>query len=482
MLAAAVPVPVSGQTEYLAVLLMGKKIGHAVQKRVVADGKVTTMQEASMELSRIGVPLTFSMTETAIETTEGEPLGFMVIQNFGMMAEKIIGKINNRGMLEVTTTSMGSVNKEIMEWPRGAIMFEGLRLLTLKKGLKEGTSYTAKIFSPGLSMEAVETQIQIGAKRNVDLLGRVVELTEVVTIMKTAEAGGIVTTRYVDDELRDQKTITPVAEMQVEMIVCSKEFALGQNDVVELVNKMFLPSPQPLDNVGSAKAISYHLKPTSPTANLMFPSTDSQQAKKLPDGSVIVAVRPFAAPSGGRFPYRGRDEAILEATEPTRFLQSDRREIIELARRAVGNSKDAGEAVKRIEAFVASYIENKNLSVGYASAAEVAASRQGDCTEFSVLTAAMCRAVGIPAQVVMGVAYVDDFVGLQKGFGGHAWVQAYVGGKWVSLDAAFKGTGRGGYDAGHIAQAVGNGDPGDFFNIITTLGQFKIDKIIVSKE
>ncbi len=94
------------------------------------------------------------------------------------------------------------------------------------------------------------------------------------------------------------------------------------------------------------------------------------------------------------------------------------------------------------------------------------------------MTAAMCRAVGIPAQVVVGIAYVEDFAGLQ-GFGGHAWTQAYVGGKWVGLDAAFKGTGRGGYDAGHIALAAGGGEPADFLNMASILGQFKIDKVTV---
>jgi transglutaminase-like putative cysteine protease len=201
----------------------------------------------------------------------------------------------------------------------------------------------------------------------------------------------------------------------------------------------------------------------------------------LENGTSIVTVKPVAAPVGVRFPYTGKDKTILEAMKPTRFLQSDHKEIIALARRAVGNTKDTAEAAQNIEAFVAKYIEDKDLSVGYASAVDVAASRQGDCSEHAVLAAAMCRAIGIPAQMVVGIAYVKDFAGRQ-GFGGHAWIQAYVGGKWVGLDAAFKGTGRGGYDAGHIALAAGNGNPEDFFNLVTTLGKFKIDKVVVNTD
>jgi len=267
--------------------------------------------------------------------------------------------------------------------------------------------------------------------------------------------------------------------MQMEMIACAKEFALGENDVLELVDKMFLASPEPLNNIESAESVIYHLKPSGQATTLTIPSSDNQSVQQLKEGGVIVTVRPVAAPAGARFPYEGKDSNILEAMKPTRFVQSDRREIIELANRAVGDTKDAAEAVKRIESFVSGYIENKSLSVGYASAAEVAASKVGDCSEFAVLTASMCRAVGIPARIVFGLVYVEAFGGRENVFGGHAWVEAYVGDKWIGLDATRTPKG---FDASHIALAIGNGEPADFFNLVTTLGQFKIDKVIINTE
>jgi hypothetical protein len=59
-------------------------------------------------------------------------------------------------------------------------------------------------------------------------------------------------------------------------------------------------------------------------------------------------------------------------------------------------------------------------------------------------------------------------------------VQAYIGDRWVGLDSSFKKAGRGGFDAGHIALAVGSGNPEDFFRLVNTFGQFKIDKIEVA--
>lgn len=469
----------SDKKEYFAVFMEGKKVGYAIHSRVVSEGKVITSEEVSITLSRMAVSMTIQMKETSIETTDGKPLGFELEQTLGSMVMTVAGKVDKQGQVNLTMTSMGAEQKRMFQWPREAVMAEGLRLIELKKGLKEGAQYTVKVFSSGV-MQAVETNIRIGPLQNVDLLGRVVALREITTTLNMPGAGKVVSMSYVDEDLGVQKTTMPIAGMNVEMVACAKEFALGQNDVLDVIDKMFLASPEPLYNLATTKSITYHLVPKQGASNLTIPSDDNQYVRHLGNGKVIVRVKPVAARPGTKFPYHGSDPAILEAMKPTRFLQSEHKDVIDLARRAVGDTRDAAEAAKKIEEFVGEYVENRSLSVGYASAAEVAASRQGDCSEFALLTAAMCRAVGIPSRVVVGVAYVDDFGGYQ-GFGGHAWTQAYVGDKWIGLDASFKGGGRGGYDAGHIALAAGNGNPEDFFNLATTVGQFKVEKVIVEE-
>ncbi|MBN1505970.1 MAG: transglutaminase domain-containing protein [Sedimentisphaerales bacterium] len=483
-LAISCPTLAQEETEYYALLMEGKKVGHAIHTRAVQDGRVTTVDDVSVTISRLGVPVTVAMTETNIETAEGKPLGFRSLQQLGGMVMKSEGTVDPNGAVNVMNSSLGVEEKTRMQWPKGSLMAEGLRLLTLKGGLRPGATYQASIFSPSL-MQVISTKVVVGEKREVDLFGRVVKLTEMTTVVNLPDTGPITTISYVDNDLRALKNHLPIAGMIVEMIACTKEFAMGSNDVLDLIDKMFVKSPEPIEDVRSTTSITYVLNP-APGAKFTIPSTDNQKVEPQADGRIILTAEPVA-PTGGVFPYKGDDPALLEAVKPTRFLQSDRKEIVALARRAVGGTQDSTEAAKRIEAFVAEYIENRSLSVGYASAAEVAESRQGDCSEFAVLTAALCRAVGIPAQVCVGVAYVDEFGGMQ-GFGGHAWAQAYVGadrqgrgGQWLGLDASFKGSGRGGYDAGHIALAVGNGDPAGFFNMATILGQFKIEKLEVRR-
>ena len=111
--------------------------------------------------------------------------------------------------------------------------------------------------------------------------------------------------------------------------------------------------------------------------------------------------------------------------------------------------------MQNLEDFVRSYIRTKDLSVGYASALEVARKPEGDCTQHAVLLAALGRAVGIPTRVVDGIVYVDSYAGSEHVFVPHAWTQAYVDGSWHSFDAALHG-----FDAGHVALSVATAIPG----------------------
>ena len=464
------------ETEYFALFMEGKKVGYAIQNRAVAGNKVTTSVELKITLSRMGVSVSVKTKAITIETIDGKPLGFELEQALGMMVTRTIGTIDEQGKVTVKTGQQ----QEEFDWPSGAVMSEGMRLLLLKYGLAEGTTYTVKLFDPSM-MQVVDVEVKVGPKQNVDLLGRVVALTEVQSNVSSEQIGSLISTEYYDDKLRLQKSITPVMGMTIEQVACTKEFSLGEIDVLEVVDKMFMASPEPLGDVGSARSITYYLSPVTDEVDLKIPSNDNQKVEQLSGGTIILTVEPVVAPTRVRFPYKGNDQEALEALEPTRYVESDQEAIINLARRAVGDTSDAAEAARRIEAFVADYIEEKNLSVGYASAAEVAVSRQGDCSEHAVLAAALCRAVGIPAQVVTGLAYVSQWGDFKSGFGGHAWTQAYVGDKWIGLDAAFRGTGRGGYDAGHITLAAGSGNPEDFLNLLNTMGLFKIEKVTVNK-
>ncbi len=78
------------------------------------------------------------------------------------------------------------------------------------------------------------------------------------------------------------------------------------------------------------------------------------------------------------------------------LVTSDDPQVIRLARKAVGAETDPWAKAQAINKWVAANIKEKNFETSFAPADEVARNLQGDCTEHGVLTAAMCRAEGIP--------------------------------------------------------------------------------------
>jgi hypothetical protein len=123
--------------------------------------------------------------------------------------------------------------------------------------------------------------------------------------------------------------------------------------------------------------------------------------------------------------------------------------------------------------FVSGFIQEKNLSVGFATASEVARTAEGDCTEHGVLLAALLRAAGVPSRTATGLIYVDEFVGQSGVFGYHMWTQAWLedagplgagvkGGRWVDLDATLGDDTP--YDAAHILLGVSAMNDADSMN------------------
>jgi hypothetical protein len=464
----------SEQTNYFALYFNGSRCGYDIQTRKVDGERVISTDHMVLELERMGTPVKIDVEERAIETIDGRPLSFKSTQKISTMTMSVEGDITPDGKMRIRVTNAGNTQELVQDFPKGAVMTEGLSLIFKRHGLKKGTNYTADLFSPS-ELAARKFSFNVGERKQVDLLGRVLELIEIKGECLLPESGSVMFTYYIDDDFNSQKMITPLAGMNIEVIACSREFALSKLTVTEMVDTMVIRSPAAINNPEKAISITYKLKPIKEDASFRFPETDNQRVLKLPDGSVQVTVKPVNGERAHKFPYTGDDPAILKALQSTQFIQKDHPLIKELCQKSVQGKKNALDAAYAIETFVSGYIEEKNLSVGYASALEVAKSRQGDCTEHAVLTAALARAAGIPARVVMGIVHVEDRL-----FMGHAWTEAYIGDRWIGLDAALKGV-RNGFDAAHIALSIGNGDAGNFFGIMNNLGNFTIEDIKITK-
>jgi transglutaminase-like putative cysteine protease len=119
---------------------------------------------------------------------------------------------------------------------------------------------------------------------------------------------------------------------------------------------------------------------------------------------------------------------ILHFLLPSRYCQSD--QLSQLALSIVGHAPPNYQQAAMIRTWIhqnVSYVSGSSDSS--TSALETANTRRGVCRDFAHLGIALCRALNIPARMVVGFLYQLQPMDL------HAWFEAYIGGRWFTFDA-----------------------------------------------
>ncbi|HON10662.1 MAG TPA: transglutaminase family protein [Chitinispirillaceae bacterium] len=124
-------------------------------------------------------------------------------------------------------------------------------------------------------------------------------------------------------------------------------------------------------------------------------------------------------------------DSLKKYTVPTPTMQVTHEKIVSHANSLRGDAANSCELVGRYNRYVFEKLDKKNTAT-FSSALETLNAGFGDCGEHAVLLAALLRASGIPARVVLGMVYV----GRKSGYYYHAWVMAFTG-EWVFADPAF---------------------------------------------
>ena len=444
--------------QWFTVLLDGRKIGSFESTRVVRDGHVVTSQILDLSIERAGVGVGLSSRETSEETADGKPLGFQSVTKLSGGEATIEGTLRDRTLVVKTNTG-GATQQREMPWPEGALLPEGLRLAGLREGLAPGTKYRALAFQPS-SLDVAEIETRVGAPESVDLPAGKRSLT---AIQQTLSLSGtpVESRLWVDAEQTVHKLTMPVIGVELVLLACDRTCATAPNQGTDIFDRTLMMSPRALSRAELDRGMRYVLAPSDGGASLKLPETGEQRVTSSGEQIVVeITPAPRAAHEGGPTP---QDHA------PNDWLQSKAPEVEALAKKAAAGERDPGAQMRRLETFVRGYIRNKTLGVGYASALEVVRKPEGDCTEHAVLLAALGRSLGIATRVVDGLAYAPGFAGKDRVFVPHAWVQAWVGGRWQSFDAALPG-----FDAGHIALSVGDGDPWRFYAGLDMLGRITL--------
>lgn len=218
---------------------------------------------------------------------------------------------------------------------------------------------------------------------------------------------------------------------------------------VELFNVQSIRLDREIPGIHGGRSAVYKVSaPKDDDPGTLFATDARQQVKNLDPAAKTFELHARAA-RGPR-----RDAAPLPApgkefTASSYFVNSadDRvRAHAAAAAKYLPPGASDWDKAAAVEKWVRANMRAFEFSQAMATADEVAKTLSGDCTEYAMLSAAMCRALGVPSRTVLGLVYAPARDG-KPYLAYHMWFEAFADGQWLPLDATL---GLGGVGPGHL--------------------------------
>jgi hypothetical protein len=471
--------------------VQGVRVGyvHTAYYRTSEAGKPAVRIEGDMHIAinRNGEQIKQQFRSTSMETPEGRLLRFKSEMQMGTAPLIITGVVvGNR--LHMETTSPGKNVPSVIDWSPDYGGFFAVEQSLLRKPMLPGEERTLHMMVDGFNQLATFEMVARNWEQT-PLLHGTYELLRIDSVAIFPDGNKLEQTLWTDRA--GEKLKTRSQAMAMETFRATKEEALEKSETArfDVGLSTIIKLEKPLPGAHDTKRAVYrvHLDGGDPAA--VFVSGSTQKVKSIDANTAdvtVYAVRPNQPGNAGA----PADPPTAADREPNNWIQSDNPKIIALAKEAAGYETDPWQTAVKLEQFVHKYITRTDYSQAFASAAEVLDTRQGDCTEYAVLLAALCRARGIPARVAIGLVYVPSV----QGFGYHMWTEIYISnsplplgegkgegmgeGKWIPIDATLA---KGGIGAGHLQLAhsslKGASAYSSFLPVVQVVGRLKIEVI-----
>lgn len=429
-------------------LLEGQKAGYIhfiVEEDLQAGQKVLVAKRELRLALRRGPDVAQIIVDVgSVELPDGTVRQVSMTQALGQQQlMRMVGDVEgNQVTIKVQTQDEHEV---INPWPDGTLGLFGEYTLFEDKAVQPGDEFDYTYFEPTVS-HVVRIQVKVGEVEPVNLPNAPVR--HLLRVEATPE-------KIQDVQLPaaihwlDPTTFEPV-------LVESELPGLGALTAVltteEAARAPFQPQVQVFNqsvvlrsrvlNVHDLRSVTYRVAlPGDDDPAAAFP-IDARQSiegeKGEPFEVTVVAIR---EPQKIDNP----EEIGDEYTTSNFFINSEDERVKALAQEAISNETDPWRKAQRVERWVHQNMRSLNFSEAMATSDHVAQTLSGDCTEFAMLTAALCRAAGVPSRTAIGLIYVDSVTEPVMAF--HMWTEVAIDGQWLALDATL---GKGSVGPGHL--------------------------------
>jgi hypothetical protein len=461
----------TSQDYYETIRLKGARCGwaHTVRETIREGGQklVRTRNESRLTFARVGQTSAQKIVLTCWETLDGKLVRFAWDQD---QAATVKGHVEN-GRLTLTRTTLGRSETETHVWRDWGGYFapnDSLR----RKAMQPGEKRVVRSLSP-ITNVAANTKLEALDWEEVELPEGKQQLLKIRGLHSVGEHE-IESLMWVDRAGETLRTVIPSLEQ--ESIRTTREEALQPAETAkfDLLRDTVVKLPEPPPNFAEVTRVVYLARLKSGKIDGVFTSGASQRVQKQDEHAArleVIALRPDTALPDG---IEAEQPPAPEDLAPTTFLQCDDTEVEKIALSVAEDESDPWQIAVALEAHIRQTIRNKGYSQAFLSAADVARTLEGDCTEHAVLLAACLKARKIPARVAFGLVYVPSL----EGFAYHMWTEAWIKDRWLPLDAT---QGRGGIDCDHIqvghSRLQGGDANADILRVVSVFGQLELSVV-----
>ncbi len=455
-----------------ALYLQNTKVGYGqtTVRSIIRTGQSLVQVDSlnHLAISRFGQQTEHDARMRTLETSAGQVVEFRTEIEFGPSPVIVTGHVDGSQMV-IETQTKGRRDAARIAWSNEIRGFHAVEQSLEQEPLKPGQQRTFKMLMP-LINQIAEVELSARDYEMTLVLGIQTKLLKIECIARLPDNQSIESTLWTDAE--GQTIKTRVAALEQESYRTSRELALAAGTTgatIDLGSDLTVKLDRPFPQAHRTRLARYRVELASGDPAKIFSSGVTQSVRSLDAHTAEVTVRSLRPGDPGA--ARSSAPVAQEYTAANSVLQIDDPRIRAMAHEAQGNATDPRQTAIALERYVHQAMTKKNFSQAFATAAEVAESREGDCTEHAVLLAALARACGIPSRVAIGLVYLESL----DGFGYHMWTEMFLDGQWRPLDAIM---GQGGIGAGYLkltdSSLDGASAYSSFLPVAQVVGQLKI--------
>jgi hypothetical protein len=416
--------------------LSGGRAGyiHTEVREVKKDEQSSFVTTASLNLKikRNNTPIELRMDTGTQESADGAVLGVFMRQYLGQNKKlTIVGRVKGK-QLELTLDE----NKPLQPapWNDKVVGLYRQQMLFKDRNVKPGDEFSYLSFEPSINL-VVNTHVKIKDWESVELFGGQIQkklLRVEVTPEKIENVQLPTLVSWLDERFEAIRSEVDIPGLGVMTLYRStKAGALAPGNLASVTDigiGQLVRLTKPIANPYAAKKAAYLIRIKGDAEpETAFVTGERQTVKNVQKDTFELHVDAKAA--GKPVGKKEADEFL----QSSYFINSNDALVKNLAARAVGNEKDPWKKVLRIENWVHDNMRGRNHEA-MATADHVARTLEGDCSEYAMLMAAMCRAAGIPSRTAVGLIYAN-VNGQGPCFSFHMWTEVLVDDTWHGVDA-----------------------------------------------